>query len=187
MDRTPPYTVRLLLGSLINFPEVAAGIPQDFELEEVAWSLAHTFRYGAHTRQLVTVAEHSIVVGRRAEQLQPGAGRHGFVHDFHEGLGLGDRPAPLGHFMREHDDVAFDLLATRLDDMIFDRWDIVEYPAIVKQADHEAGAWERANLRGSEVDVPTLDDHRGTLIVSCMTPSRAYAEFMKEAERWRIT
>lgn len=70
--------------------------PGSFSLEDLAYGLAHTFRYGGHSSPAVTVAEHAILVARIIHTLWPSQRleKAGLFHDASEAI-LHDIQAPL--------------------------------------------------------------------------------------------
>lgn len=71
--------------------------PGLFGLDDLAYGLAHTFRYGGQSSPPVTVAEHAILVTRIIRTLWPGNPRlekAGLFHDASEAI-LHDIQAPL--------------------------------------------------------------------------------------------
>lgn len=71
--------------------------PGPFSLEDLTYGLAHTFRYGGHSRPAITVAEHAVLVTHIIRTLWPGNPRlekAGLFHDASEAI-LHDIQAPL--------------------------------------------------------------------------------------------
>ena len=71
--------------------------PGALSLEDVAYGLAHTFRYGGHSDPAITVAEHSVMVARIVNILWPGNPHlelAGLMHDAAESV-LHDIQSPL--------------------------------------------------------------------------------------------
>lgn len=65
--------------------------PDKIDVENIAFSLGNTCRFGGHVRYY-SVAEHSVHVSRACD---PGDALWGLLHDAPEGLGLGDMATPL--------------------------------------------------------------------------------------------
>jgi len=71
--------------------------PDPLSLEDLAYGLAHTYRYGGHSTPPVTVAEHSVLTSQIIHFLWPGniaLKRAGLLHDAAEAV-LHDIQAPL--------------------------------------------------------------------------------------------
>ncbi len=69
---------------------------EDVDLNDIAWSLAHTLRYKGHIQPAVSVAEHSILVKDIIERLWPESGMAvcGLLHDACEAY-TQDIPSPI--------------------------------------------------------------------------------------------
>ena len=189
-----PTEIETLNGGTFDFAGVLAGESQRYDLSEIAWCLCHTPRYVSHTRTIITVGEHSSAVALRADQLCPGAGPAGFVHDWHEFV-LCDLPSPLKKLLRLHGDTVLVQLAAVIDLQIRKRFGIEVSPEIlraVKQADREACAWEKKYIRNSEREwsgIPKLPESVPALMalmVCGLNPDRAEHQFWKSCDRWGI-
>jgi hypothetical protein len=141
-----------------DFLECLAGQMQHYDLDEIAWCLAGEQRFAGHTIPRICVAEHSTRVGRRARQLAHGLGwapddvdnahRCGHMHDAGEAY-TKDISRPMKQFLRANGCDALDMLEAEIERQIAARFGLVwtaDVHAIVKQADNEACAWERAHL-----------------------------------------
>ena len=65
--------------------------PEDIDLADIAWALAHTCRFMGHPRRHYSVAEHSINVARL---LPEPIKIYGLLHDAHEAY-IGDISTPM--------------------------------------------------------------------------------------------
>jgi len=187
-----PTAIETLNGGTFDFAGVLAGESQHYDLSEIAWCLAHTVRYVGHTQILISVAEHSVAVSRRAEQLWGSAAAWGLMHDAHEAY-IGDMCSPLKKLLRANEETMFDQVADEIDQQIRIRFGVGTNGSIldaVKQADREACAWERENIRHSKQEwagIPEVPkDHAGTLNVYGLAPLEARALFLKRCEELRI-
>jgi len=177
-----------------DFLECQAGQLQHYDLDEIAWCLAGEQRYAGHTRPRIMVAEHSVRVSRRVSQLTAGdvnARRCGLMHDAGEAY-TRDLARPMKAFLRANGCTAYDELEEEIERQVAARFGLVWTPeihALVKQADNEACAWEKANILGTgprEQDwawVPALPADADVLRVWGWSPQDAYTRFMYEAEQ----
>lgn len=94
-----------------RFVDLLAPTAEDIHPEELARLLARVHRFGGHTRQRITVAEHSINVGLRVAQLARADDLSlperielelaGLLHDAHEGYLGCDITRPLKEIIGE--------------------------------------------------------------------------------------
>lgn len=125
--------------------------PKSIEIESVAMSLARKCRFGGHSREFYSVAQHSILVARILEHQgePPVIVLAGLLHDAHEALwGFGDvcRPALLLdraviRFLRRH--------RAEIDRVIADRFgfsDLLFDEPVIYRADNIALATEARDL-----------------------------------------
>lgn len=81
--------------------------PGDFDILDIAWSLAHQCRYNGHTRLFYSVATHSILV---AHFLPAHLQLEGLLHDATEAY-ISDLPSPIKQKMPEYRKVEDQLAA----------------------------------------------------------------------------
>lgn len=86
-------TIRTFTGRLFRPLDPAPG---EIEIRDIAHALAHTCRFGGHTREAYSVAQHAVLVSHHAEQIDRYAGLWGLLHDASEAY-LCDVPRPLKH------------------------------------------------------------------------------------------
>lgn len=117
--------------------------PDEILLTDIAYSLARTPRWGAHSDPIISVAEHSINVSQMLMrcgysyevQLQ------GLLHDAAEAY-LGDIPTPIKRMLPD-----FKALELIVEAAIFEKLEVpFPLPAIVKTMDTEAYRWEYRDL-----------------------------------------
>jgi hypothetical protein len=68
--------------------------PEDVRSDDVAHALAHVCRFAGHCERFYSVAQHSVMVAARAEEIMPGTFLEGLLHDAHEAY-LADLTTPL--------------------------------------------------------------------------------------------
>lgn len=81
-------------GAYLDYENIRA---KDITLVDIAHGLAHTCRFGGHSRIFYSVAEHAILVSSLLLERHPGAwplALHALHHDDHEAY-VGDLPTPL--------------------------------------------------------------------------------------------
>lgn len=123
--------------------------PDTFEIEDIAYALSNTCRYGGHCKPYYSVAQHCVYVS----QLVPAEfALHGLLHDGSEAF-VGDLPSPLKRLVGDE----YKKLEKLAEDVIFEKFNVVNTPEshrIVKEADLIALRTERDVLlpEGSEGD-----------------------------------
>lgn len=148
-ERTWQHTLE---NRRFDFAGLLRGEPQPISVDEIAWCLSHKYRYGGHTRILITVAEHSLAVARRVRQLggDRNETRCALLHDAHEAY-IGDMISPLKALLRERGETTFERIDAAATEQIAAAFGVdwtdraVE---LVRQADAEAMAWERTRIKG---------------------------------------
>ena len=83
-----PNKVRTVSGKYIDLFNLT---PEDIDIEDIAYGLAHTARFGGQTRRYYSVAEHAIVV---SVNLPLELKLAGLLHDASEAY-IGDMPSPV--------------------------------------------------------------------------------------------
>lgn len=131
-------------------PEILTSTGQYFDLvepnaegitiEAIAHALAHTCRFGGHTRQFYSVAEHCVRVA--ASDCVPSWLKFdALMHDAAEAF-VGDIPTPLKQLMPD-----FLAIEARVEDAIIDKFGCHEiHNPLVKRADLELLATEKRDL-----------------------------------------
>lgn len=116
--------------------------PEDFDIDDIAHALSNVCRFGGHSREFYSVAQHSVLV---ASLLPPSLKKMGLLHDSPEAY-IGDMVRPL---KRMGEMTAYRDVETRLWGCIaarFDLLDISDPDQLVKHADNVALATERREL-----------------------------------------
>lgn len=129
--------------------DLANPTPEMVTIDDIAWALAHTLRYGGHSAVPINVASHSLNVRWIACSGSPhgeGLCLAALLHDAHEAY-LGDVVRPLKKMLGD----TWSGIEQRVDRAIAERFDIpVEllHDPIVRSADMTVYSWERRDLVG---------------------------------------
>lgn len=103
--------MQTLRGNAFDFDDLDSNI---FDAEEVATVLSRLHRFGGHTRWPYTVAQHSVLVSRRARTdymlANPLAA---LLHDVAESF-IGDMIAPLKGYLKSYGDNSYATLENRI-------------------------------------------------------------------------
>lgn len=118
---------------------------QSVDIHDIAHSLSMTCRWGGHTGEFYSVAQHSFLVSC---QLDDDLALAGLLHDAAEAY-LPDIAAPIKGRV-SIDGVPFDVVEARLLRVIFEAlnvaWPTAEGWAAIKHADRVLLAWEARDL-----------------------------------------
>lgn len=144
--------IQTLNANAFDYDDLLRGVPQSWHLEEIAYILAAKYRYGGHTRPLISVGEHSLRVAHRVHQLTGiiNVAACGLMHDAPETM-LGDVNRPLKSLFKKHGIDLYTRLEDEAERQIAERFGLTwtdEIRKIVKQADNEACAWEKEYILG---------------------------------------
>ena len=106
------YEVETFSGVFVN---TQSPDPATIVIEDIAHALAQTCRYGGHCARFYSVAEHSVLVSRRLEELGHSKGTclAGLHHDDAEAY-LGDIPRPMKPLLGD----SYTELTDRMDEAI---------------------------------------------------------------------
>lgn len=126
--------------------------PEDIVIEDIAHALAKYPRFGGHTPgdEIYSVAQHSVIVSQifwsdsvtfDSEDMRIRGARGALLHDAAEAY-LGDVIRPVKAYIAE----ALKPLEDLWEAVIFQRFNALAFPRLVKRADLEALATERRDL-----------------------------------------
>ncbi len=154
MSHTPPPPrawQRMLSGRRLNLLDPS---PLDVEIEDIAHGLARVARWNGQTRgaHIYSVAQHSLLVERIAEELRPDLAAHDrlfmLLHDAPEYV-VGDMISPFKAVLGE----AYKSVENRILGAILIRYSLPAAPAdalvrLCKKADRAAAFLEATHLAG---------------------------------------
>lgn len=150
--------------------------PEEINLRDIAWALAHQCRYNGHCRFFYSVAEHSVILSKTFHDA--GLARQALLHDAAEAY-IGDMIRPLKRFVPQFLEVE-----AAFESVIFARFGLPEelHPEI-KARDAAILSDERAVL----FDTAICDAHGWTdaprlhVQVVGVDPGAAYLNFINRA------
>jgi hypothetical protein len=170
--------------------------PEEVFIEDIAFALAHTFRFNAST--YYTVAQHSVAVSYRNEGM---LALWGLVHDAPETYtGLGDVPRPIKPFvflaetLTAHPPVyrSLEAVEDRIMDVVAEALNLAPggVPAEVIEADGRECAREARDLFGGNPRRPsvTADPYPEPLglIYTSEQAEQAFLDRWEDLSRWRF-
>lgn len=137
--------IRLKSGGHFDFAVPEKSV---FTLDDIAWGLAHIYRFNGQTHQPISVAQHSINVSYLVD---PRIARAALLHDAAEAF-LGDITTPLKAVLGER----FQSLEWVTEYMVAQRLGITTPPGnpFIKEADLVCLATERAFLMKNDPGEP---------------------------------
>lgn len=175
-----PYAVEARSG---RFVDLAKPDPATILLEDVAHGLAHTCRFGGHTRAFLSVAEHAVTVAGRliATGHNARTALAGLHHDDAEAF-IGDWPTPLKRLVGD-DYRRLEVRVSRACWLALGNvapwWDTSPIADAVRAADRWALVHEAAALLPSQgagwIDP---DEREPGFSPLCLTPGKAAAHFL---------
>lgn len=152
--------------------------PEQFEIEDIAHSLAHQCRFNGHSRLFYSVAEHSVfVAGLVSEEHRLAA----LLHDAAEAI-TGDIVYPLKQAINDISGGLIDIIERDIHAAIAERFGIAPtLPDEVKHADRMMLATERQQLLPEQLmqwDILNGIDP-ADLTLPCWVPHEAKREFTR--------
>lgn len=148
MNEHPPY-IQTYSGLFFEFLDPK---PEQIDIEDIAYSLSYTHRWGAHAWPQISVAQHSLLVSKMLMRkgASPMVQLQGLMHDASETY-IGDLPSPVKKYHP-----SFQAMEALIESAIFAKFGI-DYPLDeqVKLFDTEAFRWEyRDRMRDRGVCLP---------------------------------
>lgn len=141
--------IQTWMGNKFFFDNIEESV---IDIRDIAWSLAHTFRYNGHTSKPWSVGQHSLLVSDLCLDVTSEAMMHGLMHDAAEAY-IGDMVGPLKRRFPE-----FKEIEQQTEDHIFNWFGISrDHKDTVKYADLQALKLEKENFmaEGDEWEILT--------------------------------
>ncbi len=155
-------------GRYINF---VAPDPNAFCIRDIAHALSHTCRFGGHTRDFYSVAQHSVLVSHLVPECDQFAA---LMHDAAEAY-VGDVPSPLKQLLPE-----YKVIEKRIEACLFERFGLFDgMPVSVKKADLIMLATEQRDLMHAKND----DEEWGIIADVRVAPFRIKPQSPEQARR----
>jgi hypothetical protein len=157
----------------------------DVRVEDIAHALSHLCRFGGHTRQFYSVAQHSVLVSLHCDEADA---LWGLLHDAAEAYVV-DVPRPLKKLLRQgHSASYYDYAESAVMDAIATHFDLpLGVPRSVKLADETLLATEARDLLGPLVDGWSHQEANGYLVfadrIIPMPPAEAEMAFLNRFAR----
>lgn len=128
-------------GRYINF---VTPDPSVFCIQDIAHALSHTCRFGGHTKDFYSVAQHSVLVSYLVPEDDQFAA---LMHDAAEAY-VGDVPSPLKQLLPE-----YKAIEKRVENALFEKFGLHDgIPVSVKKADLIMLATEQRDLMQAKSD-----------------------------------
>lgn len=164
--------------------------PGDVDIQDIAHALSNTCRFGGHTREFYSVAQHSVLVcqqflavsphsriDRMSDAQRRAMARVALLHDAAEAY-LGDVVSPLKERLHGYKPIEQQMLARIFAEFGLDEGDAFDMPRPVKQADELLLQWERRDLIEDMPEWP-VDLLEGLPAIRPMVPKVAKAAFLE--------
>ena len=159
--------------------------PEEVDIVDIAKALSQQCRFAGHTTEFYSVAQHSVLVSRRAGELVLGqprlrreAARSGLLHDAAEAY-LVDLPRPVKN---QPGFELYRLAEIRLMRAIRERFGVYETPAQVRWADDQVLMTEARDLLGPKPCPWACDAEPLPDIIRPLPPAEAHSLFMRAFE-----
>lgn len=178
-----------------HWVQTYSGIPFDLQnyqvnqinIDDIAHALSHSSRWNGHAREMLTIAQHSVLVSQRIEEItgHPMHALAGLLHDASEAY-LGDVVTPLKRRLPEYKEEERKLMRVIEDAFGLDTGELES--EAVKEADAELLATEAYDLFDHLLWTPEKLPLPGGL-PPVQTPAQAKQAFLDrywELEAWAV-
>ena len=149
------HWIQTYSGRAFDYDALAKGLPVDLNIYDIAHALAGMPRFAAHGRGSYSVAEHSIYVSQRAQELgspdqRRDLARWGLLHDATEAY-MPDMPSPIKLCLPD-----FMAMEEKIKDSIMDAFELPrEFHPLIEEVDKGIRgseiAWLFTSLKGDDV------------------------------------
>lgn len=146
--------------------------PEMIDIDDIAWGLANTCRFGGQSLEFYSVAQHSVIV---SQIVPPTLAFAGLMHDAAEAY-IGDMVGPLKQLLPE-----FKAIEKRIEARIFEVFGLsMPMPPEIKQADLRALRTEQRDLTSGSGDNWNGLDNWPPMPqrIVALTPREAYRLFL---------
>lgn len=144
--------------------------PDDIDINDIAWSLAHLCRYNGHCQMFYSVAEHSVLV---SQILPPEFALCGLLHDATEAY-CADVPRPLKPFL-----TGYAAIEDGIWRAVAKRFGLPEVmPREVHEADNSVLMAEKPVLMGQNFEW-RIKATPANVLIKGLTPHEASAAFLQ--------
>lgn len=141
-------------------------------LEDIAWALSMTCRFGGHAKKFYSVAEHSCLVAERCKVYN----LEGLMHDAAEAY-IGDIVTPLKQHLNLH-------IEKNVETLISKRFGLTyPWPEEVHVNDQVLLATEMVALFGKNYTDFEVDPR---INIACLSQKEAYRKFLETFEKYKV-
>lgn len=141
-------------------------------LEDIAWALSMTCRFGGHSKKFYSVAEHSCLVAERCKAYN----LEGLMHDAAEAY-IGDIVTPLKQYLTLDIEESVERLISKRFNLTY------PWPAEVHEHDQVLLATEMVALFGKNHSTFEVDPR---INIQCLSQKEAYNKFLETFDKFKV-